>query len=247
MELETSFIETEIKQLWEYNNENIKVLVEYLQEAKAKKEPEHVIDCFTALINFYAINKEYIETIHSLQIDQLEASKQKLHLSHRVVIQTSSLFYSVISQIEYEMKKIIKEVEFHPLADCQFDKNKMLCEEFNKVYNDLDPDSQQKLKKVRKTIKRLPKSDSLRSILDYSKSRNLITESDYSMWLFILEVRNISVHNNRIGNKNMQIDINHHNYKIEKDKMLYGPLKFYLVMSNQAIVLFNNWYKSTRK
>lgn len=60
---------------------------------KQVKEPEHVIDCFTALIvPLCAINKEYIETIHSLQIDQLEASKQKLHLSHRVVIQTSSLF-----------------------------------------------------------------------------------------------------------------------------------------------------------
>ncbi len=221
----------------------------YSYEFDKIKSNNYTSLCFNSVYNHAVLSLESLDNYYNLwgqkppqymtnhDIQQIRKENQE-----RCMEITKSLFISTVSLIEFNIRNIIDSEEKHVLSD-YINRSKKAYDEFELVYQCLDPQEKEKFKGVRKILKDLPPCDSISKIIQKSKSNGFITEVELKEWEFILTLRNITVHNNSISSKDLSIEINNRVFKMEKDVMMSDKLDVYLYLTNHIIKLFYNWSK----
>ena len=176
-------------------------------------------NCFDKIKNQAIITIEvlgvYIDFWKRNLIREEDINEMSLENEDRILLVTKALFIFTISAIEFNIRQIIANNSTHPLIECINRKEKLI-EYFNPIYDSLPEDIKEKFKPFKKKLTDTPPLDAIRRIVDKSKLIDLITDSEINQWIFILEVRNITVHNDLIGSKDMNIEIDNRKFTIRE-------------------------------
>ena len=77
-----------------------------------------------------------------------------------------------------------------------------------------------------------------------SKDFNLINTNDYKDWRNLIFIRNCTVHNNAISDRDKTFDIGGMSVVANKGKMMQGNLYFFAVLTEVAIERYFTWVKA---
>lgn len=241
----------DLKNLINYNKSIMKKLIEYAEEIKAVGSDDNAYKCLNSIFNQSIISFELLDKYYHIW-DKIkynsvfEEYQTKKEQRERCICITKSFFISSISSIEYHMRLIIDSNETHILKS-YINRSKKAFDAFESVYTTLDNDNKAKFKSVRKMLKDLPPCDSISKIIEKSNSKGFVTYEELKEWQFIITLRNITVHNNCIGSKDLSIEIYNKKFEIKKDEMMKGDIYTYLYFIERSIELFYNWAKNNYK
>jgi len=83
----------------------------------------------------------------------------------------------------------------------------------------------------------------LRTIMDRSRTQELIRKDTCEEWKHIIYIRNWVVHNNALADETKTYRINGLIIETSKDEMMKGKLNFYLTLTDLAVDRYFNWMK----
>lgn len=212
--------------------------------------PEYKGGCFSMIFNHSTLTLEVLDhystiwksVITNKSNEQIEEAKQEN--GERIISITKSLFISSMSAIEYNIRNIILHTNNHILSDTINRKEKLI-DSFSPVFDDLDDETKNKLRSFRKKLKDTPPFDSIGQVMLKSKSSQIINELEYKQWSFLLNTRNIVVHNNSIASKDFSLMIDGREYLHKAGVMLRDNLDFFIELTILAIELSINWIKES--
>lgn len=233
-----------IEEMIELSSESIILVQQYSNKFNKYKEARY---CFNTIYNHFVICRENLDKYYKfwlevpVKVESENEIKKILESRERRCIElTKNLFISTISTIEYYIRKIIASEEKHMLSD-YIERGRRAFDEFELIYNSLDEQEKIKFRKFRKTLKELPPCDSISKIIQKSKSKGFITEEELKEWEFLLNLRNITVHNNCISSKDLSIEINNRVFELKNNEMMVDKLDVYMYLTNVMVNLFYNW------
>lgn len=234
-----------MKRILQLNGDLIYKTLEYSVYLEKVTDHEDIKTCFNALHNFSILSYEQIDfynLIWSNWENNTNISNEQLILENgeRINETFKGLFISIVSQIEFQIKHIINKSSNHPLQTC-LGRSQRAYEEFDIIYSKLDNEMQNEFRHIRKILKNLPPCDSMGKIIDKSKAIGLINEDESVRWKYILELRNITVHNNCIASRDFSVYIQGNEYQLVAGTMTSGNLDLFLRMSHEIVDLFFNW------
>lgn len=186
--------------------------------------------CFNRITNqatiaFESLNNYEIlwSSVSTNGLPRKEVQRIRKENGERVIEVTKYLFINVLSVIEFGIKRIASKKENH-ILNRYVDRKGKLVSQFNEIYSSLDNDTKAKLSSIKREIKNLPPFDSFFRIIDCLYREKLLSNEEFKMWCFALEVRNCCIHNNGIGSKNMELEVDGRKFEIEKGKMIEDKL-----------------------
>lgn len=235
-----------MKNLIDLNNQIISNTIKYSSEFTELMGENYGSDCFASIHNHLVLSLEMLSFYNNIWSNQPDDHKYDQEKVERCVEVTKNLFISTVSLIEFNIRNIIDSTQNHILSD-YINRSRRAFDEFDDIYKIMGKETQKQLSKVRKKLKDLPPCDSISKILQKSKSVGLITEKELEEWNFIVTVRNITVHNNCIGSKDLNAEINNRKFHIKENDMMHDNLDCYLYLTNHIINLFYNWAKNNYK
>lgn len=208
--------------------------------------------CFSMILNrttqtlelldhYYPIWKEY-----KTDLSEEETARIREENWQRCVEISRYLFVGAMSVIEFSVRNIISSQPYHPLTQCTNRREKLI-EHFDRIYLELDKDSQAKLNEFRQKLTDVPPFDSFRRIIEKSSSIDILGESDVNTWKFLIELRNCTIHNNAVADKGLRIEIDGREFSMEANQMIRGKMDFYIFMTQTAIRLLFNWIQGFDK
>ena len=84
----------------------------------------------------------------------------------------------------------------------------------------------------------------LRDIMNVSMQNGLISGAAFREWEDLLNVRNLVVHNNSIADRSYRMTVGDIRISMRPDRMMKGPLKTFVVLSENALTLYYHWAHS---
>ena len=84
----------------------------------------------------------------------------------------------------------------------------------------------------------------LRNIMLSSCEIGVITKDELDRWDEILLIRNLAVHENSVSDRTMVLSISDIEISMRAGRMMKGPLDTYVVLTEVALSLFNDWLRS---
>lgn len=84
----------------------------------------------------------------------------------------------------------------------------------------------------------------LRNIMLSSCEIGVITKDELDRWDEMLLIRNLAVHENSVSDRTMVLSISDIEISMRAGRMMKGPLDTYVVLTEVALSLFNDWLRS---
>lgn len=173
----------------------------------------------------------------------LTHSQLKKQLRDKTNLVLKGLFVQVVSKIEYSIRETIRLYPAHKLME-YIDRKEKLLNSFDQVYDELDQETKDKLRKFKKKLRDVPPYDSFKLIIQASRKIGIIDEDVEKIWDCIIRIRNCTVHNNSIPSRDDKINIDGRVFQFRENQMIEDRLDFYLFFSTKAVKLFFSWAKT---
>lgn len=84
----------------------------------------------------------------------------------------------------------------------------------------------------------------LRDIMNVSMQNELISKAAFQEWEDLLSIRNLVVHNNSIADRSCRMTVGDLRISMRPDRIMKGPLKTFVVLSERALTLYYHWARS---
>ncbi|GBC62737.1 hypothetical protein DENIS_3714 [Desulfonema ishimotonii] len=203
-----------------------------------------VIISFSAIYNYANICYEFINQYLQLsKSDQVEIENIDQYIDEvvqRCIELTKIMFIGSMSAMEFGVREVIKLFPNHEIYE-SIERKEKLIHEFDKVFDTLNNESKDKLRKFRKKFKNVPIFDSFQYIINKSKSLNLLTKEEAELWKTIIDLRNSAVHNGMYAIKDLSIDSENLKFHFLKNTGIKEDMDFFVYLCVNAVDMKCIW------